>query len=699
MLAFAWKAFIPAWSSLNSDFANYYLAARLYRQGYPIERVYDWVWFQRQKDHAGVERPHVSFDPNPPTCVLPVLPLSSLPPLAAKRCWLLVNLALLGSVGLLLNGITQLGPRRTAIVIFLSLDALRMNFLYGQYHLLVAFLLALAACLYLRGWPAMSGAALAFAAALKIYPALFLFYFVRKKQWRAIAGLLSCSLGLGLLWLALFGFESLRYYVVDVLPRGSAGETIDPYSVDWSSFTALFRRMFIREPELNPHPLVHLPIGYAVLQPLCQGLLFVPGLWLISSRRVEPTREKLEWGTYIVLLLILSTNPASYHFYALIVAAALAADHFLGCAQRAKAYALAALYALVCFPVRHFRLGPLSTGQTLLAYHRLAALTALWIFLLVALAGPAAESFRSRLKAREAAVFVLIFLGLVIAGVGTNLRHLQGLFDNYASRLLATADSIIGMEPAVAGDEVFFTTMVPSGYSVASWNRGSLAHITLGADAFHPAVSGSGAGWVELASTTSRVVRLPLREPGPGTGLPAEAEDAEQPAVSPDGKWLLFVREARGGGSLWIKELQPATDGPRVPNAEAQVVGNQYGVLDAAFFPDHRIVFAARPSGSSRLFVFDPRTWRVSPLPISPQPIRYPAVSPDGQWLAYSQDEQGNWRLWAMRLSTGETQRLTGGDCNSITPAWFADSKTLVYATDCGRALGLTALCRIRAVP
>ena len=75
--AFAWKAFIPAWRSLNSDFPNYYLAARLYRQGYPIERVYDWVWFQRQKDHAGVERPHVSFDPNPPTCVLPVLPFSA----------------------------------------------------------------------------------------------------------------------------------------------------------------------------------------------------------------------------------------------------------------------------------------------------------------------------------------------------------------------------------------------------------------------------------------------------------------------------------------------------------------------------------------------------------------------------------------------------------------------------------------------
>jgi dipeptidyl aminopeptidase/acylaminoacyl peptidase len=276
---------------------------------------------------------------------------------------------------------------------------------------------------------------------------------------------------------------------------------------------------------------------------------------------------------------------------------------------------------------------------------------------------------------------------------------LQGLFDNYASRLLATADSIIAIEPAVAGDEVLFTTMVPSGYSVASWNLGSLAHITMGPDAFHPAVSGSGEGWVELASTTSQVVRLPLRGSGPGTALAAEVEDAEQPAVSLDGRWLLFIREMQSRGSLWIKELLPAVKSASVRGVESEAVGKEYDVLDAAFFPDHRIVFAAKSSDSSRLFVFDPKTWRVSPLPLSPQPTRYPAVSPDGQWLAYSQDKQGNWRLWVMRLPTGETRRLTGGDCNSITPAWSADSKTLVYATDCGRALGLTALCRIRAVP
>jgi len=39
--------------------------------------------------------------------------------------------------------------------------------------------------------------------------------------------------------------------------------------------------------------------------------------------------------------------------------------------------------------------------------------------------------------------------------------------------------------------------------------------------------------------------------------------------------------------------------------------------------------------------------------------------------------------------------QVTVGDCNSISPAWSADSKTLVYATDCGRGLGLTAFAQV----
>ncbi|MGA7969673.1 MAG: hypothetical protein WB983_13630, partial [Terriglobales bacterium] len=58
------KGFVPAWRHLNSDFPNYYLVARLYRAGYPLERVYDWTWLQRQKDRQGIDQRLVSFIPS-----------------------------------------------------------------------------------------------------------------------------------------------------------------------------------------------------------------------------------------------------------------------------------------------------------------------------------------------------------------------------------------------------------------------------------------------------------------------------------------------------------------------------------------------------------------------------------------------------------------------------------------------------------
>jgi hypothetical protein len=593
-----------------------------------------------------------------------------------------------------------LGLRRVAIVVLLALDALRTNFLFGQEHLLVAFLLAVATFVYFRGSTAAAGATLACGAALKIYPALFLFYFLRKKQWRAIYGLVLCSLGLGLLSLALFGFETLRYYMIELLPRSLAGEVIDPYSVHWSAFTALLRRMFISEPELNPHPLVHLPGAYAILQPLCQALLFVLTLWLISSSHVAAAKEKLEWGTYVVLLLILSTSPAPYHFCALIVAGVLATNYLLENDQRGKAYFLLAVYALVSFPVHRVWPGPLSTWLIFQAYLRLCALSALWILLIWALATSEPVHLRIRLKSREAAAFGLLMLALVAAGVSSNLHHMRGLFANYATRLLVVPESSIATEPAVAGERVFFTTMARSGYTIASLEGNSVTNFALGSDAFHLTASESDEAWVELASTSSRVVRSPLREwPFKSYPLTIEAEPAEQPVVSPDGKWLAFMRETRGRGGLWVKQLLPKANTTEFGAAQWQAVGDEFDVLEAAFFPDDRIVFAAQPGSSATLYTLDLKTRRISLLSAFSQPTRYPAVSPDGQWLAYSQNEKGNWRLWVMRFSTGERRRLTVGDCNSIGPAWSGDSKTLIYATDCGRGLGLTALCRIRAVP
>jgi len=176
-----------------------------------------------------------------------------------------------------------------------------------------------------------------------------------------------------------------------------------------------------------------------------------------------------------------------------------------------------------------------------------------------------------------------------------------------------------------------------------------------------------------------------------------DAEDAEKPAISQDRRWLAFIRESGGRGRLWVRNLRP-DGGDRSTRLEWQLSPPDLDVLDMAFLTTDGIIFSARRRGRPTLFTTDPYVRGVSPeMPLKPR--RFPAASPDGRWLAFSQLELSNWQLWIRDLRTHEERRLTDSDCNSVASAWYQDSKTLVYATDCGRGFGLTALCRLQAVP
>lgn len=698
---FVWRGFVPAWKTADSDFQDYYLAARLYRQGYPLEQIYDWTWIQRQKQHAGIQVSLVAFALLTPFSLLPVLPFSSLPPLLAKRCWLLVNCGLLGLAAYLLKRMSRLSARRVAILTFLAIIPLRANFINGQEYVLLLFLFTASAWLYFKNRGLAAGLTLAVAGALKIYPSLFLIFFVRKKQWRAAAGLVAGSIVFWLLSWSLFGFETIRTYLVEVLPWPLRGEGQDPYNINWNSFSAVLHRLFIAEPELNPHPVAHLPVLYAILQPVCQGLIFVPFLWLMGSSRAAAAREKLLWGTFVAMLLILSTNPGSYDFVALIMTAVLTVGSLTETGRAGEAATVVILYGLVCLPLSHWVHGSPSGFQTLLSVPRLWAMTGLWSYLLVISFRSTGVRVRTWLKSREAIVFASVWLVLVVPAVTLNLLHLRGEFTNYATRLVVAPESYLDTDPAVAGERVLFTMMTNRGYLTGVFDGTSLTRLWLGADSFHAAAGPNSAALVELASARSRIVRFPVDANSPMPDqIVTQEQDAEKPSISMDGKWLAFIRESKGRGTLWVKQLLPGTSDRGVAESvERRVSENGLDVLEATFDPEDEIIFAARRPGHR------PALFRTKTEPTyvaeesAPAPRRFPAVSPDGRWLAFSQQERGYWELWVQDRQTRAERRLTSGDCNSTAPAWYPDSIRLVYATDCGRGYGLTALCRIAAVP
>ena len=134
---FLQRGFVPGWRTLNTDFPDYYLAARLYRDGYSLDRVYEWQWLQRQKNRLGLDQALVGYAPNPPLCFTAVLPFAGLPALAAKRCWLVFNLFLLAGVITLLRSMTRLHWRHIAVLVLLAVVPLGNNFVLGQMYVLI----------------------------------------------------------------------------------------------------------------------------------------------------------------------------------------------------------------------------------------------------------------------------------------------------------------------------------------------------------------------------------------------------------------------------------------------------------------------------------------------------------------------------------------------------------------------------------
>lgn len=110
------------------------------------------------------------------------------------------------------------------------------------------------------------------------------------------------------------------------------------------------------------------------------------------------------------------------------------------------------------------------------------------------------------------------------------------------------------------------------------------------------------------------------------------------------------------------------------------------------------MIFSSSQPERNRLYSVDPQSGSVVELTSVTCSARYPAPSPDGHWIAFSCDRGGVWQLIVMNRATAEQRQLTNSDCNSITPAWLPDSRSLIYATDCGRALGITALSKLRVV-
>ena len=86
MLAlFLATSFRKGWTRDETDFPNYYTAAVLVTHHAPLRDYYDWTWFQRQMNLAGIEHQLGAYLPQTPLTMLPIVPLAGFPVQIAKQ--------------------------------------------------------------------------------------------------------------------------------------------------------------------------------------------------------------------------------------------------------------------------------------------------------------------------------------------------------------------------------------------------------------------------------------------------------------------------------------------------------------------------------------------------------------------------------------------------------------------------------------
>ena len=671
-----------AWNGLITDFPNYYLSARLAHEGYDTSRVYEWKWLQREKDHRAIEVPSIGLVPITPFSTLFVWPLTGMEPLNAKRIWILLNLLLLVPISWVLHSQTELNYRRIALLLGLSFPLYR-NLEFGQFYVLLLFLIATACWAYVRGHQALAGALVAIAAACKIFPVLFVVFFIQRRAWRPLVwGFVTGAAALALSVLA-FGLRVHRTYLLEILPWTLHGEAMPPYVTN-ASFSGVLHVLFLPEPQWNPHPWHPSIVCYSLLLPLLQMLVLAPAVLLIRRKEQTQERTALEWSALLTASLAISTIPASYNFVLMVFPMCILSGILLRRKRYGWLAVLVAVFIGIGFPMPDV---PRASGLTFLLYvPRLPLMICMLfgIYLLLWSDG----STKDLLRDWSSYIWASAMAAALVLGVRSTYLRERAARLEYAFRLPIPSQGLLNADPQAIGSGRDFLAFTFSGYHlVASDQDHAPMDPPMQPSEDDLSFTGSAAQlWMErIENSRSAIISLTDRSA-------PRIEDARDPMLSADGRSLAFIRDDHGRGRLLVHGVTESNT-----SNDVELTPQSLHVYEATFLSEREYAFSATGDGGpTTVYLTDP-THKNEALALGES--RYPALSPDGRWLAYSHFEEGAWNIWIWDQQTGAARQIGKVPCNQIQSSWEGDSKTLLYGTDCGRGLWFTAIARRKVVP
>jgi hypothetical protein len=379
------RGIVPAMSKIDSDFPDYFTAAKIVADGGPVERLYDDVWFQQQMHRYVPGSESIGkFSPFPPPTAFLLLPLTRMEPLDALRVVTVVSaLCLAGSI-VLLARILSLTLVESAVFILLSGYAVINTLRFGQPYIAVSLSCIAGYYAYLKNRPVLAGMCFGLFLPFKYFPAVILIYFAFRKDWKVVLGGGLVVSFIALVSIGVLGWRIHGIFLSSVLGNHLVGvlSEQDPYTASFQSFDSLFRRLFVYDAALNPRPWLVFPplqsIGVSAAKASVVLAAFAALIKLARSGIATATAPSI--GILGILTLLEAPATATYHFVLLWLPVGLLVHHFFCERDRASGYFILGTYTLIGFlPYGHTQRFEGRGGLTVLAYPRLFVLLTMFI--------------------------------------------------------------------------------------------------------------------------------------------------------------------------------------------------------------------------------------------------------------------------------------------------------------------------------
>lgn len=163
-------------------------------------------------------------------------------------------------------------------------------------------------------------------------------------------------------------------------------------------------------------------------------------------------------------------------------------------------------------------------------------------------------------------------------------------------------------------------------------------------------------------------------------GIPSNLTDAVSddsfPQWSPDGTTIAFHSNRSNQFDLYTIEIESKT----VERLTSAPVGD----FAPTWSPDGaQIAFYRRiAAGRHELFLINRDGSGETQLTDLGAVSQFPVWSPDGSKIAFQSNLNGNWDIYTLDMTTGQTERITNTGFNSFHPDWTPNGEWLVYHSE-----------------